>query len=95
MDMMPMLVIVPIILPCATALGIDPLQLGVIFVIACEIGGITPPAAQLLFLTSGMFDVPAEKLIPVVFPFVVVMGICMVFAILFPEISCWLPGTIM
>lgn len=93
MDIMPMLLILPIILPSATALGIDPLQLGVMFVISVEIGVITPPAAQLLYIVTGMFDVPIDQLIRGVFPFLVAMAIILILVIFLPEISLWLPGT--
>lgn len=95
MDMMPMLMILPIILPSAIALGIDPLHLGVMFVICVEIGIITPPAAQLLYITGGMFDIPIDQLIRGVLPFLVAMAICLIIVIFLPEISLWLPGTML
>ncbi|HEX5690789.1 MAG TPA: TRAP transporter large permease [Roseiflexaceae bacterium] len=49
-----MLILAPILFPIAIRLGIDPVHLGIIFVINMEIGMITPPVGLNLFVTSGI-----------------------------------------
>lgn len=92
MDMMPMLIILPLIMPAAMALDISYLHLGVMFVVSVEIGIMTPPAAQFLYITAGMFDIPVDELIRGVLPFIGTMIIALAIVCFFPVISTWLPS---
>ena len=49
-----MLILIPILMPVAAHLGIDPIQFGVIFVLNLMIGTITPPVGVVLFITSSI-----------------------------------------
>ena len=88
-----MFVFIPLILPAAIALDINLIHLGIIFLFGVLVGGITPPVAVLLYLTSGMFETPVEDVMKGVIPFLAVMVIVMIIITLFPEISLLLPGT--
>lgn len=50
------IIVVPIIVPVAMNYGIDPIHLGVIFLLNLEIGYMTPPLGLNLFLSSSRFD---------------------------------------
>lgn len=56
-----MVIIVPVILPVATAVGIDPVHLGVVVVTTVMIGQLTPPVGGLVFITSALADAPVFR----------------------------------
>lgn len=90
-----MFVLMPLMWPSVIALGIDPIHLGIIFCISMGIASITPPMALAMFVTSSLFDTPIEELTRGVLPFLGVMILAMVIITIFPEISLWLPGTML
>jgi C4-dicarboxylate transporter DctM subunit len=51
----------PIFLPVAMKLGVDPVHFGVIFVVLCEVGFLTPPLGVNLFVASALSKVAIEK----------------------------------
>ena len=77
----------PILLPAATAAGIDPIQFGVILVVNLMIHGLTPPLGMLIFVTSGVTKVPATALfravLPYLFSLLVSLAILCAWAIIF------------
>ena len=68
-----LLVIVPVLLPTAQALGIDPVHFGVVVVVNIMIGLVTPPYGLLLFMMVKIADVPLRDLVREVLPFLWVM----------------------
>jgi C4-dicarboxylate transporter DctM subunit len=87
-----MLLTVPLFVPVITALGFDPIWFGVLYVVNMQIGLITPPMGLELFLMRTAFDIPVDKLLKGVLPFLVALFIFLAILIAFPEISLWLPG---
>ncbi|MES2784862.1 MAG: TRAP transporter large permease [Pseudomonadota bacterium] len=67
------LVILPVLLPTATALGIDPVHFGVMAVLNIMIGLVTPPYGLLLFMMMKIADVRMGPLLRETWPFLVVM----------------------
>ncbi len=67
------LVILPVLLPTATALGIDPVHFGVMAVLNIMIGLVTPPYGLLLFMMMKIANVRMGPLVREVWPFLVVM----------------------
>ncbi len=59
----------PILLPAATAAGIDPIHFGVILVVNLMIHGLTPPLGMLIFVVSGVTRIPAAALFRAVVPY--------------------------
>lgn len=62
-------IVVPIIIPIAAQYGIDPVHLGVIFLLNLEIGYMTPPLGLNLFLANRRFGAPLPQLYRASFPF--------------------------
>ena len=89
-----MFVMVPVVYPTAELLGINTLLLGVIFTICVLIAGITPPVAVPLYASSGLFDVPFESLVRMVWPFLIAIALTMVLITVYPPISLWLPDLV-
>jgi tripartite ATP-independent transporter DctM subunit len=89
-----MLVIVaPIYVGLAKALGFDLIWYGILYTITCQIAYLTPPFGYNLFLMRAM--APPDFTLPMiyrsVFPFVLVMVLTLVLVMIFPEIALWLP----
>ena len=96
MDMAPLLLIAtPILLPVATSVGIDPVHFGIIMMLNCGIGLITPPVGTVLFVGSAVGKVPVEKVVWASLPFYFTMLIALMLLTFFPSISMFLPNLIM
>lgn len=92
MDMTPaVLIFTPIFLPVAMALGMHPVQFGMIIVLNLCIGVCTPPVGTLLFVGSGVAKVPVTKVIKPLLPLLAVMILVLLIITYFPELSLWLP----
>ena len=92
MDMTPaVLIFTPIFLPVAMALGMHPVQFGMIIVLNLCIGVCTPPVGTLLFVGSGVAKVPVTKVIKPLLPLLAVMTLVLMIITYFPELSLWLP----
>lgn len=87
------LVILPIFVPTAKALGIDLVHFGVVAVINIMIGLVTPPYGLLLFIASAISGAPLGKIIKDIMPFVIAMIIALAIITFLPETVLWLPRT--
>lgn len=93
MDMAPIILIAtPILLPIATSIGIDPVQFGIMIVLNCGIGLLTPPVGAVLFIGSAVSKVPMERVVKATLPFYVCMLITLLMITFIPAISMWLPS---
>lgn len=93
MDMAPIILIAtPILLPLAQSIGIDPVQFGIIIVLNCGIGLLTPPVGAVLFIGSAVSGVPMEKVVKATLPFYVCMIVTLILITFVPEICLFLPG---
>jgi C4-dicarboxylate transporter DctM subunit len=86
-----LLVIVPVLLPTAQALGVDPVHFGVIAVVNIMIGLVTPPYGLLLFMMVKIAEVPLKDLVREVLPFLWVMIGALALMTFIPEIVLFLP----
>jgi tripartite ATP-independent transporter DctM subunit len=86
-----LLVFVPVLLPTAQALGIDPVHFGVVAVVNIMIGLITPPYGLLLFLMMKIADVSLKELVREVMPFLVVMIGALALITFIPDLVLFLP----
>jgi C4-dicarboxylate transporter, DctM subunit len=86
-----LLIIVPVLLPTAHALGIDPVHFGVIAVVNIMIGLITPPYGLLLFMMVKIAEVPLKDLVREVIPFLAVMIGALALITLIPDLVLFLP----
>lgn len=84
---------IPVIYPLVVNLGFDPLWFGVIVVIVCEMGLVTPPVGLDVFVLSGAINVPLNTIFRGVAPYLLAMVICIVLLVLFPQIVLFLPHT--
>ena len=86
------LIIAPIIAPALTAAGVDPLQLGIVFVLNLMIGLLTPPVGMSLYMVSIVARMPIHVVIRGTLPFLVPLMLSLLAVTLVPAISTWLPN---
>jgi tripartite ATP-independent transporter DctM subunit len=84
------LVFLPLIVPLGYVYGIDPVHLGVIFVINLEAGFLTPPVGMNLFLASYRFNKPFMQICSYVSPFLLVRLAVVLLVTYLPWLSTWL-----
>ncbi len=89
------IILTPVFLPLIKSLGIDPIHFGVIFVVCCEIGFLTPPLGANLFVAMKQANVTLEAVSKAVIPFLAALIGGLVPIILFPQISLFLPNLLM
>ncbi len=93
MDMAPIILIAtPILLPIATSIGMTPVQFGIIMVLNCGIGLLTPPVGAVLFIGSAVAKLPMEKVVKATLPFYLCMIIALLLITFIPGISMFLPN---
>ena len=92
MDMAPIILIAtPILLPVATSVGLHPVQFGIMMVLNCGIGLLTPPVGAVLFIGSAVAKRPMENIVKATLPFYLCMIAALLLISFIPNISLWLP----
>jgi len=86
-----LLIVVPVLLPTAQALGIDPVHFGVVAVVNIMLGLITPPYGLLLFVMARIAEVPLRDLVRDTMPFLFVMIAALAVITLVPDLVLYLP----
>lgn len=85
------LIILPVLLPAAQALGVDPVHFGVIAVMNIMIGLVTPPYGLLLFMMSRIASVPLLDIVREALPFLGVMFVALGIVTFVPDLVLFLP----
>src|SRR5204863_172247 len=86
-----LLVVVPIFLPTAKALGIDLVHFGVVVVVNIMIGLLTPPYGLLLFVLANMTRQPLGAIVREAMPFILAALLVLVIITAVPDSILWLP----
>jgi C4-dicarboxylate transporter DctM subunit len=93
MDPSPIVLITaPILFPTAQKLGIDPIHLGIIYVVNMEIGLVTPPVGLNLFVASGVTGMPLTEVVRAAIGWLMILVGFLVVVTYIPEISLYLPN---
>nr|WP_206673235.1 TRAP transporter large permease subunit [Tepidiphilus baoligensis] len=85
------LILLPLLVPIAQAMGWDLVWFGVMMTINLAIGQFTPPMALALMITSRIAGIRMEETFRWVLWFVLAMGLGLAAMIVFPELALWLP----
>ena len=80
-------VLAPLIVPMATAFGVHPVHLGVIFLANLELGYLTPPVGLNLYLASSRFDKPLTAVTRTAFPFLLIMAVAVLLITYVPDVA--------
>ena len=95
MDAVPaILIFLPILLPVATDLGIDPIHFSVLVVVNLMMGLLTWPVGALLYVVTKMSGVPFGRLSIAVIPFFGAMLVVLLILALVPSLVTWLPNLV-
>jgi C4-dicarboxylate transporter DctM subunit len=84
------LVLTPLLLPIAHAIGVDPIHFGIIVVTNLSIGTFTPPFGVNIFVAQSIFDVPLRSIYAGLVPFIAVAIVGLMIVTYVPELSLWL-----
>lgn len=87
-----MLILIPILVPPAMALGIDPTQFGVVVVLNLMIGTITPPVGIVLFITARVANLPFDRVCRASLPFLWPLVAVLLAITFLPPLTTWLPA---
>lgn len=85
------IILVPLITPVASALGIDPVHLGLIITLNLAIGMITPPFGLNIFIAQGTFKIPYTRILPGLTPFIVISIVVLLLVTYIPQLVLWVP----
>jgi len=86
-----LLIIVPVFIPTATALGIDPVHFWVVAVVNIMIGLVTPPYGLLIFVMQSITRAPLRAIFRDLIPFIATLLAALAIITLFPDLVLWLP----
>ena len=86
------MIMVPLLLPVATSLGIDPIHFGIVIVVNMELGMITPPVGLNLFVTSGITGTSLKDVVVYSLPWSLTILFGLLLVTYIPQISLWLPN---
>ena len=89
-----MMIIAPLLAPVAKAFGINLIHFGIVMVLNCAIGAITPPFGAYLFLVAGTIHVKTSSLVREIWGFI---GVCIAVLLLityFPALVTFIPKLI-
>lgn len=89
-----LLILTPILVPTLAAVGVDPIQLGLVVVLNLMIGLLTPPVGMSLYLVSIMSGVPFPRICKAILPYYLPLIATLVLVTIFPALSVWLPNLI-
>ena len=85
-------VVVPLLVPVGLAFGIDPVHLGIIFLVNMELGYLAPPVGLNLLLASYRFNKPILQVMRAVIPMLLVQFVGVLLITYVPPLTTWLPG---
>lgn len=87
-----LVVIVPTLATAIVPLGVDPVQLGIVAVLACAIGLVTPPVGLLLFMTAAQAEASLPRVVAEVAPFLAALVLLLAALVAWPPLTTALPA---
>lgn len=87
-----LIVVVPLLMPVVTSLGIDPIHFGVICTVATVIGLVTPPVGPGLYIAMVQADIRMGALFKATIPFLIAVLAVLILIAAVPQLSIWLPA---
>jgi len=86
------MIMVPLLLPVAIKLGINPIHFGIMITINMELGMVSPPVGLNLFVTSSLTGIPMKDVVVATLPWTATMFVGLMLVTYIPQISLWLPN---
>jgi len=95
-DMAPsILIATPILMPVMMSFGVDPVHFGMIMMLNLGIGLCHPPVGAIIFVGCAVGKVSIEEVMKRIWPFYGVMFLVLMAVTYIPDLSLWLPKTIL
>jgi C4-dicarboxylate transporter DctM subunit len=88
------MIMVPLLLPVAVALGVNPIHFGIMITINMELGMVSPPVGLNLFVTSSLTGMSMKNVMIATIPWTITIFIGLMLVTYIPQISLWLPNLI-
>ena len=89
-----MIILAPLLIPTAIALGIDPVHFGIVMIVNIMIGGLTPPFGSMMFLTCSIVQVEIKDFVKECMPFIITLLIVLILVTFLPQLILFLPNLI-
>ena len=86
-----LLIMVPVLFPALTAMGIDPIWFGIFFVVLIEAALITPPVGMNLFIIQGVGNAPLSEVVKGAWPFAVIMLLTAILLWFWQDLALYIP----
>lgn len=90
-----LIILVPVLTPLVTNLGIDPVHFGLVMVFALMVGLCTPPVGIVLYTISDIANIKFERIVSATLPFLFPLFIVLLLVTFFPQLSLFLPNILM
>jgi tripartite ATP-independent transporter DctM subunit len=84
-------ILVPVLMPVITKVGIDPVHFGVLMTLNLMIGLLHPPLGMVLFVLARISKLSVERTTMAILPWLIPLLASLVAVTLFPELTLWLP----
>jgi len=88
------MIMVPLLLPVAVALGVNPIHFGIMITINMELGMVSPPVGLNLFVTSSLTGMSMKDVMVATIPWTATIFVGLMLVTYIPQISLWLPNLI-
>ncbi|TVR34058.1 MAG: TRAP transporter large permease [Spirochaetaceae bacterium] len=85
-------ILVPVLLPIALQIGVDPVHFGIFMILNLMIGLLTPPVGMVLYVLSRVAKIPFERCAKATAVFIIPLVIVLLLVTFVPALSLWLPG---
>ncbi|BAL01596.1 putative transporter [Oscillibacter valericigenes Sjm18-20] len=89
-----LMVLAPILVPVATAIGIDPVHFGLIMVVTLTFGGCTPPVGSMLFVVNSITKMGFSRLTKAMLPLYLPLILAILIITFIPQLSLFLPNLV-
>lgn len=88
-------IMAPVILPLLSTYGVDPIHFGIVAVMASQVGYLSPPFGTNLFVSMKLTKKSFGFVVKGTMPFLIILAVMMFLCAFVPQISLWLPNTMM
>jgi tripartite ATP-independent transporter DctM subunit len=87
-----LIVLVPLLMPTVRALGIDPIQFGIVVILNLALGTLTPPMGTVMFLACSITGTPIRSFVREMWPLFLALMVVLLLATFIPPVATFLPN---
>jgi tripartite ATP-independent transporter DctM subunit len=85
-------ILTPVLMPIVEGLGINTVHFGIIMILNLMVGLLTPPVGVVLYVLAGVTNVPFEKIVKAIWPYIIVLTLVLVLITFIPPFVLFLPN---